>query len=112
MLCAQADSLDALRALGVEINRILLIGGGAQSPATRQIAASLFAPCPVAVPTPGEYVADGAARQAAWVLAGTDAPPDWPMPVETADAGLTTPEVRAKYAAVREMTWQRPAADD
>ena len=31
--------------------------------------------CPVVVPEPGEYVADGAARQAAWVLSG-DAEPD------------------------------------
>ena len=29
------------------------------------------------VPAPGEYVADGAARQAAWVLSGADRPPDW-----------------------------------
>jgi xylulokinase len=32
---------------------------------------------PVTVPRPGEYVALGAARQAAWALAGTAAPPPW-----------------------------------
>ena len=31
----------------------------------------------VRVPTPGEYVADGAARQAAWVLSGSATPPSW-----------------------------------
>ena len=33
-------------------------------------------PCP----PPGEYVALGAARQAAWALAGTASPPSWPLP--------------------------------
>ena len=33
---------------------------------------------PIVVPPPGEYVADGAARQAAWVLSGADEAPAWP----------------------------------
>ena len=49
--------------------RMLLIGGAAQNPAVRAIAAQVF-DVPVVVPEPGEYVADGAARQAAWVLTG------------------------------------------
>ena len=32
---------------------------------------------PVVVPPPGEAVADGAARQAAWVLSGSKEPPSW-----------------------------------
>ena len=37
--------------------------------------------------TPGEYVADGAARQAAWVLSGAAAPPEWAQPA----CGSSTP---------------------
>jgi xylulokinase len=32
---------------------------------------------PVEIPPAGEYVADGAARQAAWVLSGADDAPNW-----------------------------------
>ena len=31
----------------------------------------------IIVPEPGEYVADGAAKQAAWALLGTSQPPEW-----------------------------------
>ena len=50
------------------LERALLIGGGAQSEAVRVIA-PLVLGVPVEVPEPGEYVALGAARQAASVLA-------------------------------------------
>jgi xylulokinase len=60
---------------------------------------------PVVVPEPGEYVADGAARQAAWVLAGTPEPPEWPVSgLERVLTGDPQPEVRAAYAAVRDAT--------
>ncbi len=73
MLCGLADALDAL---GLEPGRVLLIGGGARSEAVRRIAPTVFGR-PVLVPEPGEYVADGAARQAAWLLAGGSEPPAW-----------------------------------
>jgi xylulokinase len=69
MLGGLAAGLDALRGLGVPLERALLIGGAAQSEAVRQIAPEVFG-MPVEVPAPGEYVALGAARQAAGVLAG------------------------------------------
>lgn len=50
-----------------ETNRVLLIGGGAKSEAIRRIAPAIFS-VDVLVPEPGEQVAMGAARQAAWVL--------------------------------------------
>ena len=31
------------------------------------------------VPAPGEYVADGAAKQAAWALLGSPAAPEWEL---------------------------------
>jgi xylulokinase len=67
MLRGLAAGLDALRGLGVPIGRALLIGGGAQSEAVRRIAPEVFG-VPVEAPAPGEYVALGAARQAASVL--------------------------------------------
>jgi xylulokinase len=76
MLCGLADGLDALRALGVAVRRVLLIGGAARSAAVRAVAPTVLG-APVTVPHPGQYVALGAARQAAWALAGTAAPPVW-----------------------------------
>jgi xylulokinase len=67
MLSGLGAGLQALRVLGVPIERALLIGGGAQSEAVRVIA-PLVLGVPVEVPAPGEYVALGAARQAASVL--------------------------------------------
>jgi xylulokinase len=64
MLSALADGLGALQANGVVAERILLVGGAAQNPAVQAIAAQVFEVA-VVIPTPGEYVAAGAARQAA-----------------------------------------------
>ncbi|QOC26520.1 xylulose kinase [Microbacterium hominis] len=67
MLRGLAAGLDAIRGLGVPIERALLVGGGAQSAAVRRIAPDVLG-VPVEVPAPGEYVALGAARQAARLL--------------------------------------------
>jgi xylulokinase len=68
MLRGLGAGLDALRGLGIPLERALLIGGGAQSEAVRRIAPEILG-VPVEVPEPGEYVALGAARQAAAVAA-------------------------------------------
>ncbi len=101
MLCGLADGLDALVEAGVPVRRVLLVGGGARAEAVRRIAPSVFGR-PVAVPPAGEYVADGAARQAAWVLSGDAQPPQWTIgDTENFDAA-TEPVVRARYADARE----------
>ena len=100
MLCGLADGLDAIRAAGIAVRRILLIGGGAGSEAVRQIAPAVLG-VPVDVPEAGEYVADGAARQAAWVLSGEDAPPVWSLGEIRRYEAEPQPAVRARYAAVR-----------
>ncbi|WP_223622584.1 xylulokinase [Microbacterium sp. EST19A] len=69
MLSGLGAGLDALREEGVPLRRALLIGGGAQSEAVRVIAPEVLG-IPVEVPPAGEYVALGAARQAAAVLGG------------------------------------------
>jgi xylulokinase len=62
---------------------------------------------PVLRPTPGEYVADGAARQAAWVLSGGDAPPEWAAADTETFEAEPTPGVRERYAEVRDLTATR-----
>nr|MDQ4008736.1 xylulokinase [Actinomycetota bacterium] len=79
MLCGLADGLDRLRAQGIAVRRVLVIGGGARSRAVQTLAAELLG-APVSFPEPAEYVALGAARQAAWTLAGGAEPPQWPVP--------------------------------
>jgi xylulokinase len=101
MLCGLADGLDALAAHGVPITRVLLIGGGARAEAVRRIAPAVLGH-PVVVPPPGEYVADGAARQAAWVLAGGPNPPEWPSNQTERFDAPPTPAVRARYAEARD----------
>jgi xylulokinase len=109
LLCGLADGLDALEQHGARIERVLLVGGGARSEALRRIAPAVLGR-PVLVPPPGEYVADGAAVQAAWVLGGGDEPPDWPLPGAQLYEADPEPAVRARYAEVRELTASRPAA--
>jgi xylulokinase len=79
VLCGLADGVDALVAQGVVPARVLLIGGAARSEAVREIAPQVFG-VGVDVPAPAEYVAIGAARQAAWALTGEL--PEWPVAIE------------------------------
>jgi xylulokinase len=108
MLNGLADGLDALTAAGVPAERILLIGGGARSAAVRRIAPAIFG-LPVLVPPGGEYVADGAARQAAWVLSGAGSPPDWAAETGELYRADPQPAVRARYAAARDTAGSVPA---
>ena len=106
MLCALADGLDALTAQGVTVNRVALVGGGARSEAVRRIAPTVFG-CPVLVPPPGEYVADGAARQAAWVALGGAEPPEWTLGPEEAYQAEPVPVIRERYAAAEDQVTSR-----
>ena len=76
VLLGLRDAVQALVGCGVEGRRILLIGGLARSAAVAVIAAEVFG-LPVSVAAPAEYVALGAARQAAWALLGSELPPAW-----------------------------------
>jgi xylulokinase len=101
MLLGLAAAVDAVRALGCPVDRVLLIGGAAASAAVRHVAPGLLG-APVAVPAPGEYVAIGAARQAAWAISGADRPPRWDvgldLTVDPSDAAEAE-ETRDRYAA-------------
>ena len=90
-----AAGLDAVRAVDVTEQRITLIGGAAQNIAVATVAAQVF-DAPVVVPAPGEYVADGAAVQAAWALTG--ARPVWPRQIVAEPAPDHHPVIRDQYA--------------
>jgi xylulokinase len=97
-----ADGLDRLRAIGAQPRRVLLIGGGARSAALRAALPDTLG-LEVIVPETREYVALGAARQAAW--AATGALPDWQHEVEavlTPTGGAWAADYRARYAAMRD----------
>jgi len=106
LLCGLADGLDALVRQGVEPRRVVMIGGGAASEAVRRIAPTVLG-VPVEVPQPGEYVADGAARQAAWVLSGAVEAPAWSAGDTAVYRAETAPAVRRRYAEVRGLVANR-----
>ncbi|GGC88700.1 xylulokinase [Tersicoccus solisilvae] len=96
LLCHLAAALDVIRARGVDVTEVTLVGGGARSAAVRQLAPGLLG-VPVVVPPPGEYVADGAARQAATVAAGSSVPVAWAAGEAERFTGPAQPDVRAAY---------------
>jgi xylulokinase len=107
LLASLADAADRLATEeGQAPGRVLLIGGGARSAAVRQLAPGIFF-APVSVPEPEEYVALGAARQAAWALAQTPEPPRWPPRATAVYTGPPQPEIRERHAALRDdtVTW-------
>lgn len=100
VLNSLADAMDLLRKSGVQPQRVLLIGGGAKSASLRRAAATVLG-VPVEVPAATEYVALGAARQAAWAATGTY--PTWKRRIETAyePEGDWGAEVRGRYKEAR-----------
>ena len=103
MLAGLADAVQALIDLGVEVKRVLIIGGAAKNPAVGQIASALFAR-PVLIAPAGEYVADGAARQAAWALLGGADAPLWDLGAAQEIEATATPEVLERYRVLRDAT--------
>lgn len=104
LLCSMRDAIEALqRATGVDTERVLLIGGGAKSEAVQKIAPSIFG-APVVVPRASEFVALGAARQAAWALSGDVQPPQWSVhDVETYEGAFSEQAVE-QYKSLRDAT--------
>ncbi|TLP72807.1 xylulokinase [Nesterenkonia sphaerica] len=102
LLCLVADGLKAMTDMGVPVNSIRLIGGAAKNPAVQQIAPAILER-DILVPGAGEYVADGAARQAAWVLAGSATPPEWETSEVTVCTAEPTQFVRERYSQRRHL---------
>jgi xylulokinase len=103
LLCSMAYCMERIAGQGVEVGRVILVGGGARSEAVRRIAPAILGTS-VHVPTPAEYVALGAARQAAWTLSGTDAPPSWTFGLTTSYEADPTPQVVERYRMLSALT--------
>jgi xylulokinase len=99
LLCLLAGGVDAIRRQGVDVDQVTLVGGGARSRALRELAPAVLG-VPVRVPPPAEYVALGAARQAAWVLTGDPEPPAATLPDTEVFRADPTPQVLEHYRAV------------
>ncbi|MBN9645292.1 xylulokinase [Corynebacterium mendelii] len=102
VLCGLNAGIDAVRALGVAVTSIILVGGGARSEALCRIAPTVLG-LPVRVPEPGEYVADGAARQAAWVLSGQTNPPVWRPRLVSEFDGTHEPFITERFNEVNSL---------
>mgnify|MGYP003341217837 FL=1 len=103
-LCGMVDASRRLKN-GVSIpKRIILIGGAARNPAVQEIAATLFG-CDVLVPPALEYVARGAARQAAWTLNDVSDLPSWTLGDSRLLSSSYQPEVFARYSDVRDRLY-------
>jgi len=104
VLCSLADAIDNLADCGITAQRVILIGGAARSRAVRAVAPAIFG-VPVTVPEAGEYVALGAARQAAWAVSGAAEAPAWRAAGSAAEyTAEPTPQVRHRYGALRDDT--------
>lgn len=103
LLCSMAYCIEKIRAHGVDVRRVMLIGGGARSEAVRRIAPAILGTA-VQVPLPAEYVALGAARQAAWTLTRAGAPPPWALGDTATYRAHPTPSVLDQYRAAQPLT--------
>lgn len=109
VLGSMADAIRAVEeATGVTTGRVLLVGGAAKSRALQEIAPQIFG-VDVAVPQPREYVALGAARQAAWALTGEL--PAWKPAGTKTLTGEYDAATAERYAALRDLTsgWEDPS---
>ncbi|GAB3653230.1 xylulokinase [Glycomyces tarimensis] len=105
MLSALADGIAAVEAQGLDARRVLLIGGASASKAVREIAPTVFG-MDVEVPPSAEYVALGAAKQAAWALSGQAAPPQWNVgdTAHYSGTGTAATAVSEQYSTLRGET--------
>ncbi|WP_102145105.1 xylulokinase [Mycobacterium hubeiense] len=103
LLASMAYCMEAISAQGIDVERVILVGGGARSEAVRRIAPAIWIKA-VHVPIPAEYVALGAARQAAWTLSQRDSPPPWSFGVTATYEADPTPQVLEQYRAAQPLT--------
>ena len=94
LLCGLADALDAIRDNGGEVKSLKLVGGAARNEAVQKIAPDLLG-VPIELPEPNEYVAIGAARQAASLDSAVT--PEWRIDSRTLQVTNMDLETRARY---------------
>lgn len=98
LLCGLADALDAITSQGIEVNSLVLVGGAGRNKAVQQIAPLIFG-MDISLPDPAEYVAIGAARQAASVLAGQEI--KWSTAKMVQLSGKADPKIRQQYSQAK-----------
>lgn len=106
MLGGLGDAVEALAESGALVTRVKLIGGAAANPAVAAVARTMFN-VPLEVPSPGEYVADGAARQAAWVISESGLP-TWEKNSKASSAHYDPdyhPDIRGNFAQRRKALY-------
>ncbi|RCS63347.1 xylulokinase [Brachybacterium sp. JB7] len=104
LLCSLADGITALEdRTGTSAATITLIGGAARSEAVQQLAPAIFGRAVTIAPA-AEYVALGAARQAAWALSGDQEPPAWTLTDSRTVEAEATPEVLGAYRELKDRT--------
>lgn len=91
-----AYAIEALKREKVSISRVLLVGGAARNRAVQEIASEIFG-TPIHIPTPGEYVSEGAAIQAAWAL--SQKRPEWSSAEMEQCSAKAQPLTLARYMA-------------
>jgi xylulokinase len=101
--CSLLDALDAIR-VHAPVEKVVLVGGGARSAATRAVFASVC-DLPVGAADADEAVATGACVQAAAAVEGlahADVAARWGLGhVTPVEAPRATTDVRAQYASLR-----------
>lgn len=103
-LATQVAMLDALAACDIHAQRLLLIGGAAQSAAVQAVLAQMV-DAPVVVPELDEYVTKGSAMQAAAALEG--AFPEWHVAVTELPRAVHAPEIQKQHeTAMRSMGYE------
>lgn len=98
-MASQVAMVDALNECGVEVDRLLVIGGAAKNPAVQQVLSRMVA-LPLAVPEADEYVARGAAAQAVAALDGVF--PSWEVDITDLDPLPLEPDVAEQYRRAQE----------
>jgi xylulokinase len=97
-VASQVAMIDALRACDVEVHRVLLIGGAAKNTAVQTVLSEMVS-VPVVVPALDEYVAKGAAMQAAAALDGQF--PSWPVALTELEPATSVPQIAEQHEAAK-----------
>ena len=100
LLCLMADALAAVTRHGIALEQLTLTGGGARAETVKALAPGILG-VPIALAPDAEYVARGAARQAAWTANATPTPPQWPLEVAAAPHASQTDGVLTRYRTLR-----------
>ena len=99
LLCGLADALEAISSQGVKVDKLALVGGAGKNQAVQEIAPQIFG-MDISLPEPGEYVALGAARQAASALTGKEV--KWDSARSKNLTGAVDQKTRAAYSIAKE----------